>query len=197
VSNFQAPGDFSLSESVGKRLLTPGGAVAPGVAPELMPVIVLENDRPENMLLSYQRMFGRSGSIAAGGLGTRTSVRLCNNRPDTLVTVEFMTAQGAYDISTERGALGALPFGTQVLGQPRDTRMGVTPNSTAILITDNTLSGLTTNFIHRGVANSYFETPIVLSPGDILVLQQAADVTALTNWSLQWRERRLNPSERT
>jgi hypothetical protein len=200
VSNFQAPGDFSLSESVGKRLLTPGGAVAPGVAPELMPVIVLENDRPENMFLSYQRMFGRSTNLGAGGAGTRASVRVCNLRPDMLITIEMATAASDYQVTVERGALGAIPFGTSVPGLPRDTRIAppgsaLGTSSTAVVIQDNTLAALVT-LLHRGTANIQWTTPVVIGPGDHFVLQAAADASALTNWSIHWRERRLNPSER-
>ncbi len=200
MSSFQAPGDYSLSESVGKRLLTPGGAVAPGVAPELMPVLVLENDRPENMLLSYQRMFGRAANISAGGAGTRASVRLVSVRSDLLITVDYITAQVAYQVGVERGAIGSLPFGVAAAGIPRDTRIapqgtGPGPTSSASIVTDNTL-GAITQLIHAGAANVPFTAPIVIGPGDILVVQAATDASALTAFSLQWRERKQNPSER-
>jgi len=165
-----------------------------------MPVMVLENDRPENMLLSYQRMFGRSTTMAAGGAGTRASVRLVNNRLDTLCTIVLCTAQVAFQLSVERGAIGAVPFGTNVPGAPRDTRIqpagtAITTSSSALVVQDNTL-GATAISIHRAAANAIVEIPFVIGPGDIFVLEAATDASALTNWSIQWRERRLNPSER-
>jgi hypothetical protein len=202
VSNFQAPGDWSLSEAVGKRLLTPGGAVSPGVAPELMPVLVLENDRPENMLLSYQRLFGRSATVSAGGAGTRASVRLVNNRADTLVVVSLVGSTSAFQMGVERGALGTLPFGSlgTAAGLPRDTRIqppgtAIAGISTATLVSDNTL-GASSARLHGGGAGTYFTTPIILGPADMLFIQASSDATALNDYSIQWMERRLNPSER-
>lgn len=200
MTTFDAVGDPSLSETIGRRLMTPGGAVAPGVAPELFPCVVLENDRPEWHYLGGGGIFGRSSSagVAAGGAGVRSSVQIVNARRDNLViveSIEMATAATALVASVIRYGVDVLPFGTAVSGVPRDSRM-FGRGSSATVVIDNTLAAAAGSTIYNTLTPMKLPLPVVLAPGDALYCAPVADNTAITIWAFGWRERKLNPSER-
>lgn len=197
MSNFQAPGDPTLSEAIGKRLMTPGGAVSPGVAPELFPTVVLENDRPELLHLTNSDRFCRSVSVAAGGVGTRSSAQLFVSVADLLVVVERIEVtlpSGNVQLRLNRLGPSLSPVGTPFVGVPNDSRyLG---SSSAAVITDATLGAAGTSF-YTGIGTSaILDRPFVLTQGNGLYVCATADNVAITSATFWWRERRLNQSER-
>jgi len=205
VSTFDAIGDGSLGEGIGRRLLTPGGAVAPGLAPEIFPCVVLENDRPEMIALEGGGLFARAVTVGAGGAGNRSRALLFNPHGDTLCVVEH------YHIEVNSGlavaavidfAPGSIPpGGTTNTGNSRDSRQrlpnGTDPRrSTAFVNTDNSIAALTSFGIQFQTLRIDSPIPIVLGPGGGLLLQPASDNVAITAAWFAWRERRINPTER-
>jgi len=204
MSTLNAVGDFRLDQVVAKTLMTPGGSSSPGVAPEIFPCIVLENDRPEYHYLYGAMLYGRGTSVAAGGAGTRSSVTLVNQSQETLAVIErvqLTVASGAATIRLSTGFTGFLPFGTVLRGVARDTRSratsGTVPqNSQLAFVTDNTLGAGGSSTLWFSALTLDLREPFVLGPGGALVLQPSADNVAIDFVSVLWRERRLNPSER-
>lgn len=201
--SFGQPGDGSLSQTVEKRLLMPGGAATPGVAPELFPCIVLENDRPEYVFLGGGGLYARAGSVAAGGAGTRSSAQLVNPSRSTLLVVRRIlatVASGNVVVRMTNYPDGSLPFGTSVLGSARDTRQrlssGAPGQSSGTIITDNTLATVGTPAMLDEPTSVNLEADFVLGPGGALYLSPNADNVAISRFSIFWYERRLNPSER-
>lgn len=182
---------------------TPGTASAPSLAPEVFPCLVLENDRPEWLRLAGGGIFARGTSVVAGGAGTRSSAQLLNNQSKTLVVVErveVVVASGLVSVYTIMGAPGSIPFGTQIRGQSRDTRAprtaaGLPSQSSAIIVTDNTL-GLAGTFAAAALPISATITePWVLAPGDSLYVCPNADNVGISHITFYWRERPAQPSE--
>jgi len=203
VSQFNAIGETGLSEVLTKRLTTPGGSSAPSVAPEIFPCLVLENDRPEWLRLAGSGLYSRGTSVTAGGAGTRSSAQIINAQTRTLVVVErveIAVAAGLVSAYTIMGAPGALPIGTQIRGQARDSRWPRTPagqpnQSTALIIIDNTLGLAGTSAAAALPATAVITQPWVLAPGDAMYVCPNADNVAITYVSFFWRERPAQPGE--
>lgn len=202
---FDQIGDPSLSEGLGRRFMTPGGAVAPSLAPEIMPVVVLENDRPEYRVLEGGGIFARGVSVPAGGAGNRSGVLVYPTSPDTLVVIERIdwlvgSGQLRLNIMNFGPPPATLPFGTVVRGTTRDTRQGTVGSprtSNAAVWTDNTAAAISpSSNLWIGAASGSMNAAIVLAPYTALYAFPDADNVAITYFSAFWRERKLNPSER-
>lgn len=180
--------------------------MAPGVAPEIFPVVVLENDRPEMQYLEGGGLFARGQGTGTPGAGNRAIAMLVNYQPDTLVVVErayCQVASGNCIASTYYyGPASAPPGGgTTVTGRSRDTRAlsstGIVRESGAYLNTNVTLpapGGLYTMW--RAASSLDVTLPVVLAPYSALIFYPDADAVAILNNYFVWRERRINPSER-
>lgn len=202
-----AVGDTSFGDILSKRLLMPGGAVAPSVAPELFPCVVLENDRPEWLYLAGQGLYEFFVQVGAGGAGTRASAWLYNSSPDLLVVVEGLeavVASGQVRLAMVGLPAGTLPFGTYSAGVSADGRAKA-PSSAAVrrsqanIVTDNTLGSqeTSTNRLWVSSGTTLVRTSAwVLGPFTGLYVCPSADNVVLTSCAFRWRERRLNPSER-
>lgn len=177
--------------------MTPGGSVAPSVAPELMPVIVLEDNPPELQWLKSQGLYCRTAAVAAGGAGTRSSVTILNPSTTSLVAVveafQVVVASGLV-LAKLVSYPGIIPFGTNQTGLPLDGRN--TGRSTTQIITDNTL-GVAGGSNQLTLASAEWNTtPFILTPGSALYLSPNADNVAITYFNVRLRERSLNRSER-
>lgn len=207
MSTLNGIGDTTLGDILSKRLVTPGGAVAPGVAPELFPNITLENDRPEWLFLSGQGLYSYYTAQAAGGAGTRSSVALYNTSPDTLVVVEHVYIEVASNVPQMfmiAQPEGTIPFGTQERGVSADSRArqaGATQvrRSSAFFVRDNTLAaaGGANNRLWQGTGLTLtLTTPFVLGPWCALYCAPGTDNVAINVVAMRWRERRMAQSER-
>lgn len=200
---YNGVGDPGLSQILDKRLMLPGGAAAPAVAPELFPCVVLESDRPEYQFLANQGRYGRGTSVGAGGAGTRATAALYNpSDSNTLVVIERITAAAASGllVFAIQNVGAAAPFGTAAKGRSTDSRSQASTGdvrlSAASLIPDNTLAAPGAGTFMVGPLAFDDQIPVILAPGSVCYVYPNADNVAITYCTFQWRERRLNPSER-
>jgi len=201
VAHFDQIGETGLDQVLAKRLTTPGGAVAPTVAPELFPVLTLENDRPEWGYLKGEFRYFRALTPTAPAASSHVILR--NPANSSLIAVlERVTG------STTAGALGIsmAPIGNfatgaaSATGVPRDGRYsafagGVFTRTSQLVVfsADAALAAVAEGF--RTVSTTLdFSDPIILTPGfDLAIYGRTAAASILVN--LMWSERRAQPSE--
>jgi hypothetical protein len=202
VSQYQATGDTGFDQVIVRRLQTPGGSVAPGVAPELFGNLTIENDRPEWEYLKNGGLYSRGVVVSAGGAGTRSSLTLCNpagsNQLVVVKRLDWAVASGQARLHVFR-LQGVLPFGAQNLfGVTRDARRQLNGNvsaSQSVVVGDNTLGVAGGNALAFLPSTSSFDQPVVLPPDSALYFAPSADNVAITYCTLSWTERPLNRSE--
>lgn len=193
--------ESGLGQLLTKRLTTPGNAVAPAVAPELMPMIGLEVDRPEWGFLKGELRYGAYVSVAAAGAGQYARIYLRNPSDSRLIITLEQFSPGA-----STGVLLATFFpdglitptlATQTRGRPRDTRQrrGAASGALVEYGTDGTPDPSAGAFtVHYQLTTEYFKQPIVIAPGGALEMLYQVVNTAI-NVVLQWRERPAEPGE--
>lgn len=201
-----AVGESGLNQILAKRLTTPGAAVAPGVAPELFPNLVLENDRPEWKYLAGEKLASMAGFAIAAVAASISTIRLRNPLGSNVLAIfEEIEVQpaSATDVVisriTESGALG-----TEGGTASRDTRFAddaLVTGHCRIQVTGGAIMvpGLNAVPLRRWFSVASGERvisrlPYVLSPGN------AIDITTVTEnitllASAAWRERAAQPGE--
>lgn len=192
----------SLANILSKRLGMQTGSPSPSLAPEVMPVIALEVDRPEWSALGYEARCGGSISVAAAA-GFFSGFRLINpTGSNTLAVVEMFQVQSAAVVTVETYQQQLpLLIGTAGTSTPLDTRLpsgAVTKNSVCSLSGDNTgfVPAIAGKRVWRVPANSLdpISLPIVLKPGTSIEFA-GATVNTLVAGGIYWRERALVQGE--
>jgi len=191
------------------------GAVSPVLASEILPGVILENDRPEFAFL------GRDYIATGGGGGTAT---LTNDNwvafSNPTGSGKLMVLEGATwsysDPGTTYGVAVFLAtyasvsaFGVASIGGPRDTRWyakyGTTPPEVGVrgeirVVTNVLLPAVLQRLNNVRVSGVRFVpnclmTPVVLSPGFSVVLGGNSPAVAGFGCDFSWRERPLEPDE--
>lgn len=206
---FMGIGESAFDQILTKRLVGPGGAMAPSAAPELFPVIVLESDRPEWPYLYGGRRIAGTFDVAGGGAGLFSTVRLRNPANSSCLAViervEFLV-NAATSVtlirSVDAGELGgAVVTGAHLdfrvvqdgLGGPGSQVVGSSEALAAAPLNALTVwrwASVPANVIQERVALG-----IVLAPATAINLRCQTDNIRLAG-TIMWRERFLNPTER-
>jgi len=194
---FNQVNEGGLNQILTRRLGMQGGASAPGVAPELFPVISLENDRPEWGYLKGERICGRNVTVAAVA-GSFSFMQLYLPSTSTEIAVVTSIANtGSSSIGIARGVgIGGGVGGwiAQTVGT-RDFRWN--GERTSCLLERNSGAALPSLFPAFGLLTTtklLYQEPIVITPGTSLILFGNALNTAIVA-ELAWRERPANPGE--
>lgn len=206
---FQAIGESSFDQVLTKRLVGPGGALAPSVAPELFPVITLESDRPE-----WHYLFG--GRLCAAWFdntavaGETANIRLRNPvNSGCLAVIELLdflvspasSVRIVRSIDNNDFVTAAVPTSQRDFRYVED---GLSPASTAQVVCSfgSILAGgylnprVVYNLPSLGAgARTELRVPFILPPGSVFNLQTVA-VAARLAGSITWRERYINPTEK-
>jgi len=200
VANFDNIGEFNLDQVLARRLTTPGGAVAPTVAPELFPGVTLENDRPEWGYLKGEMLVSNRVTRAAVA-GQFSMIQLyLPSTARTIAVVKRVTNWTSVGLALSRGVGISAGLGGWVAANPsstaRDFRFQANRCS-AIIETNANVAGPTTfgRFTRMfGVGILTYDQPIVITPGTALIFQ-----TDLVNEALDvcidWTERGAQPGE--
>jgi len=198
VANFDNIGEYGLGQALARRLTTPGGAVAPTVAPELFPVICLENDRPEMIHLANGGLYGRRLFISAvvGQYGM-AQLYIPSNRNTIAVVENIRSVNAATSIVIARGVGISAGLGgwTGQTTASRDFRARQ-EGSGAILETN---ANVATPTVYAQIdvletINHELNSPVVIVPGTALLIWGAV-ANAIVSFSIQWRERMAQPGE--
>lgn len=201
MPHFDQIGEGGLDQVLAKRLLTPGGAVAPTVAPELFPNLTLENDRPEWGYLKgeYPCSFSRNPPAPVN-----VQYVLLTNLAGSgmLAVVQRIQAVVSAGLTT----LYVVPTGSiasgisNVAGMFRDGRAtafaGGVFTKRSVLVTqvaDAAASSVAPHARSTGLTFDYRD-PIILSPGTSVILM-GSNVAATMVADFAWTERRANPGE--
>lgn len=197
MAHYDEIGEYGLNQVLARRLTTPGGAVAPTVAPELFPTLVLENDRPE---WSYPKGELRAGARvtlgASGGNYNALQLYLPSTARSICIVTDVFGNSGTGGANVQR----AQGIGAGVAGwianvtQPADFRW---PLQTQTILERYTgaLAALGNGTIDRiSSAGNNIKQPIIVAPGTALLL-----VTDIVNSALditvRWYERTAQPGE--
>jgi len=180
------------------------GAPAPQLAGDVVPSIILENDRPEFHFLGNSRLCG-GGLYRAGQAGFYNKVALSNPAGSgVLCIVErfdvFASTNGQIDMM---GVDAVSLVGSQN-GYLFDTRYGGNAWSLStfptcqITFEETAFAGYGVNVqVYRNTANTTMtidKPNIILGPGTGIMLENQIVANAM-GVNLWWRERALEPSE--
>lgn len=205
---FMGIGENGFDQLLSRRLVGPGGAMAPAAAPELFPTLVLESERPEWDYL-YGKRRGLSIADVAAVAAAQSTIRLRNpvggntlvvlERADIFVggatTVRLVRSIDVVDLATAQGSSQA---------DFRVVQDGLSPAaSTQLVVSGEALvAGGITNprtiyqLTQLPTGPTFtLQLPIIIPPGAVLNFQ-AATVNLRLAIGLAWTERFLNPTER-
>lgn len=199
-SPFNAIQDYGLADVLSKRLNVQGGSSAPAVAPELFPVLALENDRPEWSWLTGE-ILGASALVEGATAAQFSKVQLYNPPGSGLI----VTVVASLAISPATVAIARCPntYVPTLLNNGATTQRDFRSRwAAANITTARTFRGAeaaaTANvrnvWIIPGANYIPFYEPIVLAPGGTLEWAAATVNQALTV-SILWRERSAQPGE--
>lgn len=197
MANFDHIGEFGLDQLLAKRLTTPGGSVSPTVAPELFPVITLENDRPEWGFIKGERLYQRRIFMTAVGAQYNTLQLFVPLASRTIAVVEEIKTGNTNAVEIGRGvADGGLAGWTGQIIRSRDMRVS-SGSQCELSSNTNALRPVITGFFDRlSLDQASTKQPYILGgrSGDALfiasiVVNQSLDVT------VTWRERGAQPGE--
>jgi len=201
MSQFQAIGETGLNEVLAKRLTTPGGTIAPAVAPELFPIITLESERPEWGHLKGELLFSRAVTPAVPVASSHVILRNpASSRTMAVITrINALTTAGV--LSVVLAPIGTFGTGaansTGIARDGRDTAFagGVFTRTSQLTIfsLDAALSAVSESFRSQTTSMDLTE-PWVLTPGNDLVIYGRTVAAALLV-NLFWRERAMQPGE--
>lgn len=172
---FNEIGGGNLDQILQQRFnVKSAGAVAPSIAPEIMPVVALENDRPEYSALKGEFWFS-VGLSAAAVVGNFSFAYLQNTLAANVLLVirEMRATSTSGSIFVRFGApQGVVTASSSQQLRTRDARL---PNLSPIQfdIGDCTLtaSGNTLDTIAAGEIVPY---PLIVAPGDTLTFISSA-----------------------
>lgn len=199
MANFDSIGEFGLGQLLARRLTTPGGAVAPTVAPELFPVLTLENDRPEWGYLKGEQLRARAIDVA-GVAGQYAMIQLyIPSNSATIAVIEEIHARAASSVNIVHlvGIGGGTVGWTALTTGTRDTRAANTQGDSAIL---ESRSNAALPSFHAVLAQintggqPSFRQPIVLSPGQA-ICAYGISLGAALSINLVYRSRPSQPGE--
>lgn len=199
MSQFNAIGEYGLNDVLTKRLTTPGGSNAPSVAPEIFPVLTLENDRPEWIHLAGGGLFSKVVSITAvAAQYSMAQIYVPSDRRTIVVVENVRRSSSPTGINIARGVGISAGLGGWV-GQStaaRDFRQRSEGSGAIIETTTNV--ALPTTFAlldlletDNGEAHA---VPFIVTPGTALILFGTA-VNSTLRFTLKWRERSAQPGE--
>lgn len=174
---------------------------AGSLSPEISPVLVLENDRPEWQFLGNGRLMACNLTVSTTGalLG---SMRLRNPSDSGMlaiveaISVNAITAAQRFQVRIGNAAAELLtPMVTQA---PRDSRSSATVG--ALKASSDQVSGTGTKIYEGTIAInvivSLLVCPIVLAPGSHLEVTAADLVVGQSNANFLYRERAIEPFEK-
>lgn len=193
-------GDLLIAKSLSRRLELAGGEGAPCIAPEIMPAIVLESDRPETSWLKQEYLGGVALAATAPAATNYAAIQLslaAAVRTLTTVTAIHIQLLAAGDVII---GFGTTQSGIAVPTYARDSRRGTISLQTKAHT--GSLSGVSligqpfARFVSAAATQITFEQPIVLHPGNFLTVQSSIDAVALGVVSFAFRERPINDAER-
>lgn len=190
-----------LNDILSKRLGMKGGGPAPTLAPEILPVLVVEADRPEWLVLGSTLMVGIGQLVATGA--AVSSVRIRNPvNSGVLAVIERIDFDG--DGGGQRMAMDLGPtetdLTTNITTVALDTRRLALAAVAGALRASSSNSvdptGVGFNFWRGNTidGSNVYDAPIVLTPGFALTIRTLA-LHALT-CSARWYERAILTDER-
>jgi hypothetical protein len=175
-----------------------GGAAAPAVAPEVFPVLTLENDRPEWGWLKDEALRSRAVDVG-GAAGVNSMVQIyLPSTAQSLCVVEEIHARSTASVNVVHlvGIGGGTVGWSAITNGTRDFR-SFSPQSDAALLETRQGALPTFHAVLAQLATSAqpsFRNPIVISPGQALCMYALAVNTALSI-NLSWRTRPALPGE--
>lgn len=194
-----------LAERLRRRFQIAGqDIVIPELAGQLVPVLVMEADPPEWLVLSGTRLVG--GSMSIGGVAGEQSLnQLFNPAGSGIIAVITNVAYriGAADASPAIWKRHDTALTTAVADFAfRDTRLGITApvcqmrTGSSVPAVGTPFGRAFTNGAAHGTASTYFfyDEPIVLTPGRGVLLETSGANQTLTS-SFFWKERPAAPWE--
>jgi len=200
VDGFNQIGEFGYNELLARRLTTPGGSVAGGVAPEIFPVLNIQGDTPELAWLKGESLCG-VGTTQAAGAGN-TALLLTNPANSRgIITIE------GFQVEPAAGGWIALVSAAELSGAIatnagfRDSRAWGPTATVPVtrpfgVVTRDNAGGLSTiPAAMRSSLTTWVDFKAVLLPGRNFTLQLLTIATAMTNATIHWRERKAQPGE--
>jgi hypothetical protein len=170
------------------RLGMPGGAPAPSLAPEIMPQLVLESDRPEwGWPKGEMRCAGYFTVPAAAGVNSYVQFY---NPPssNSIVVIDYIENIVTNDIAVARCASSVLAAGSQVYAGVCDMRFRFRTmqlQTTTVQALTPATQGL---FTFLNAALHPFQGTLVLAPDD-LVIVYGQNVNNGIDFNVRWYER--------
>jgi len=197
MAHFDEIGEYALDQVLTRRLTTPGGSVAPTVAPELFGTLVLENDRPEWGYLKGERYCARSFFKAAVAAQYNMFQFYLPTTAKELVVIELIQNRTAQSDQVARmvGIGGGLGGWAAVATATRDTRYN--GDRTSLIVESNNNVALPTRFQTMWQFSSTatpMDAPIIIAPGGCLCISSNGLNTDLSV-NVAWRERGAQPGE--
>lgn len=185
------------------RLLSigvPEGGIAEELSPEISPVFVLENDRPEWCYLKGERCCA-GYSAAAGGAASTGSARFAN--PVNSGVIAILESIRAYGSAATQFAIYWNPGVFADLANLDNTRQVVDSRSSqkpACRISNTTGggAGVAIEFMGSAAGYSFIDAsccPLILHPGNAVDIANA-DNNLTLKISFRWREREQRIYER-
>lgn len=179
-----------LTQILQRRLNITGAAPTPSVAPELFPVLVYENDRPEWGFLKGEFPYSGSLNVAAPAAGFHAAIGLENpGSSDVLCVVKSFGVSQVCRVAIVSAQAGFVS-GSQ--GRRRDSRSPLNGRGFRNNYSIPTASLPTAQQIV--FANQEFKTSYIIAPGSYLIIACEAAATALSSF-IAWTERPAMPGE--
>lgn len=197
MANYDEIGEYGLNQVLTKRLTTPGGSVAPTVAPELFPNLVLENDRPEWGWLKGERTAAcfLTRAAVAGQFGA--AQLYLPSTAQTIAVVTSIKSANSNEINLARlvGIGGGLAGWSALTPGTTDFRWPATQTQVLVETTANAVQPSQHATLGRlNATNTGHYGNIVIAPGTALGFVTNAVNLAL--WVIvTWYERPVQPGE--
>lgn len=151
-----------------RRLGMPGGSPAPSLAPEIMPDMTLENDRPEWGWLKGEMHCSGNVLVAAVALNHGVVEFVNPTGSNTIATFTRFDNCGGNDLWISRAALSTAVCTTLVYSGVSDTRFTFRTYQTQIKTGANPVypsnQGI---FAFLGGNPHLFDAPLILTPGQM------------------------------
>lgn len=177
-----------------RRLGMPGGSPAPSLAPEIMPQLVLENDRPEWGWPKGEMLV--SGNFYQSAVALQLSfVEFINPATsNTIATIRNVTNIGATSFAITRAAFSTAAGVTVLYGGVADLRY--TFRSHSILVRTGSAAAVSNQGIFYGMTSTAppFTGSIILPPGSLVRCVGIAANTTI-DFNLTWYERQAQAGE--